>query len=142
MLKLQTQLFLSFAQHTYLKNHIKETACFKSLENPTCISLILTNRPKCFQKSNVFQTGLSDFHKLTFTALKAYFQKNKPKAIKYRNCENLITSCLEIIFWMNCYQNTFKENILIRLRLLLSIYLTDMHHLKKKMWNFSLVTSC
>ena len=28
---------------------------------------------------NVFETGLSDFHKLTFTVLKAYFQKQKPK---------------------------------------------------------------
>ena len=28
---------------------------------------------------NLFETGLSDFHKLTFTVLKAYFQKQKPK---------------------------------------------------------------
>ena len=56
-----------------LKNLIKEPTSFKSLKNPTCIDLILTNRPKCFQNSNVFGTGLSDLHKLTFTALKAYF---------------------------------------------------------------------
>ena len=31
-----------------LKNLIKEPT-FESLENPTCIDLILTNRPKCFQ---------------------------------------------------------------------------------------------
>ena len=68
-----------------LKNLIKEPTCFKSLKNPTCIDLILTNRPKCFQNSNVFETGLSDFHKLTFTVLKAYFQKQKPKVIIYRN---------------------------------------------------------
>ena len=35
--------------------------------------------------SNVFETGLFDFHKLTFTVLKAYFQKQKPTVIKYRN---------------------------------------------------------
>ena len=28
---------------------------------------------------------MSDFDKLTFTVLKAYFQKQKPKVIKYRN---------------------------------------------------------
>ena len=70
-----------------LKNLIKEPTCFKSLKNPTCIDLILTNRPKCFQNSNVFETGLSDFHKLTFTVLKAYFQKQKPKVIRYRSCK-------------------------------------------------------
>ena len=66
-----------------LKNLIKEPTCFKSLENSTCIDFILTNRPKCFQNSNGFETGLSDFHKLTFTVLKAYFQKQKPKVIRY-----------------------------------------------------------
>ena len=68
-----------------LKNLIKEPTYFKSLKNPTCIDLILTNRPKCFQNSNVFETGLSDFHKLTVTVLKAFFQKQKPKVIIYRN---------------------------------------------------------
>ena len=34
---------------------------------------------------NVFGTELSDFHELTFTDLKAYFQKQKPKVIKFRN---------------------------------------------------------
>ena len=68
-----------------LKNLITEPKYFKSLENPTCIDLILTKRLKCFQSSNVFETGLSDFHNLTFTVLKAYFQKQKPKVIKYRN---------------------------------------------------------
>ena len=53
---------------------MKEPTCFKSLENPTCIDLILRNQPKYFQNSNVFETELSDFHKLTFPVLKAYFQ--------------------------------------------------------------------
>ena len=59
-----------------LKNLIKEPKCFKNLKNPTCTDLILTN---------VFETGLCDFHILTFTVLKGYFQKQKPKIIKYRN---------------------------------------------------------
>ena len=87
-----------FCETYNLKNLIKEPTCFKSLKNPTCIDLILTNRPKCFQNSNVFETGLSDFHKLTFTVLKGYFQKQKPKIIKYRNYKNLITICLGMIF--------------------------------------------
>ena len=34
-----------------------------------------------FSKHNVFETGLSDFYKLTFTVLKAYFQKQKPNCL-------------------------------------------------------------
>ena len=41
--------------------------------------LVLTNRPKSFQNSNIFETGLSDFHKLTFTVLKIYFQKQNQR---------------------------------------------------------------
>ena len=46
---------------------------------------MLTNHPKCFQNSGVYQIGISDFHKLTFTVLKTYFQKAKPRIIKYRD---------------------------------------------------------
>ena len=68
-----------------LKSLIKEPTCFKSVDNPSCIDLILTNHPKCFQNSGVYETGISDFHKLTFTVLKTYFQKAKPRIIKYRD---------------------------------------------------------
>ena len=74
-----------FCATNNLNNIIKEPICFKNLKNSTSIDLILTNRPKCLQNSNVFDPGLSDFDKLTFTVLKAYFQKQKAKVIKYRN---------------------------------------------------------
>ena len=43
----------------------------------------ITNHPKCFQNSGVYEIGISDVHKLTFTVLKTYFQKAKPRIIKY-----------------------------------------------------------
>ena len=67
-----------------LKSLIKEPTCFKIVDNPFYIDLILTNHPKSFQDSGVYETGLFDFHKLTFTVLKTYFQKAKPRIIKYR----------------------------------------------------------
>ena len=70
-----------------LKSLIKESKCFKSVDNPSCIDLILINHPKCFQNSGVYETGISDFHKLTFTVLKTYFQKAKSRIIKYRDCK-------------------------------------------------------
>ena len=57
-------------------------------ENPTCADLILTNSPRNFQNSSVFETGLSDFHKLTITVLKQYFPKLKPKGVNYRDYQN------------------------------------------------------
>ena len=74
-----------FCASSKLKSFIKEPTCFKSVDNPSCIDLILTNHPKCFQNSGVYETGISDFHKLTFTVLKTYFQKVKPRIIKYRD---------------------------------------------------------
>ena len=55
------------------------------MDNLSCIDLILTNNPKCFQNSGVYQIDISEFHKLTFTVLKTYFQKAKPRIIKYRD---------------------------------------------------------
>ena len=68
-----------------LKSLIKEPTCFKSVDNRSCIDLILTNHPKCYQNSGVYEAGISDFHKLTFTVLKTYFQKAKARIIKYRD---------------------------------------------------------
>ena len=71
-----------------LKTLIKQKTCYKNPENPSCIDLILTNSPRSFQNSGVFETGLSDFHKLTTTVLRRYFPKLKPKVIIYRDYQN------------------------------------------------------
>ena len=64
---------------------IKENTCFKSLVNPSCIDLILTNRSQSFQNSGAIETGLSDFHKLIITVLKTSFRKKTPIIISYMN---------------------------------------------------------
>ena len=64
---------------------IKEPTCYKNPENPSCIDLILTNNPKCFQSSCVVETGLSDFHKMTVTVMKTTFKKFQPRIIHYRD---------------------------------------------------------
>ena len=46
--------------------------------------LHFTNHPKCLHSSSVYETGLSDFHKLTLTVLKDFHAKHKPKIIQYR----------------------------------------------------------
>ena len=49
---------------------------------------MLTNRPRCFQKTSTVTTGLSDCHKMVVTFLKAHFKKLPPKKIRYRNYKN------------------------------------------------------
>ena len=66
------------------KNIIKEKTSFKNPENPTCIDLILTNRPKSFQDSAVVETGLYDFHKMCVTVMKTYHCRQRPSVTTYR----------------------------------------------------------
>ena len=73
-----------FCQIYGCKNIVKDTTCFKNPINPTCIDLIVTNRPKSFQESEVIETGLSDFHKMILTVMKVFYNKQKPRIIQYR----------------------------------------------------------
>ena len=67
------------------KNLIKEPTCYKNPLNPSCIDLIITNRPNSFQDTNVIETGLSDFHKLIISVMKMFFKKHRPKIISYKD---------------------------------------------------------
>ena len=57
-------------------------------ENPSCIDLILTNKPKSFQGTYVIETGLSDFHRMTLAVLKTHYRKLPPRIINYRDFSN------------------------------------------------------
>ena len=45
----------------------------------------MTNHQKSIHSSSVYETGLSDFHKLTLTVLKTFHVKHKLKIIQYRD---------------------------------------------------------
>ena len=64
----------------------REPTCFKKPNNPSCIDLFLINTIRSFQETQVFETGLSDFHKLVVTPLKSNFPKSPPK--KKNNNDN------------------------------------------------------
>ena len=70
------------------KNLIKEPTCFKNPVNPTCIDFMLKNSYRSFQNSYAIETGLSDFHRMVVTAMKAHFQKQMPKVVTYRDYKN------------------------------------------------------
>ena len=68
---------------------MKEPTCYKNPDNPSCIDLFLTNRPRTFQCTTTIETGISDFHKLVVAVLKTFYKKQRPKIIHYRDYKNL-----------------------------------------------------
>ena len=62
---------------------LKCETSYKHPDRPSCIALILTNRPRSFQRCHIVETGLSDFHKMTATIIKMYFKKKGPRVIHY-----------------------------------------------------------
>ena len=73
----------NFCQIYGCKNIVKDKTCCKNPINPTCTDLVITNRPKSFQEFGVIETGLSDFHKMSLTVMKVFYNKQKPKVIQY-----------------------------------------------------------
>ena len=61
-----------------LKSLVHASTCFKSLNNPSCIDLILTNCYRSFQNTSILSSGLSDCHKMVITVMKT-------RNIFYRN---------------------------------------------------------
>ena len=53
-----------FCQVYNCKNIIKRNTCFKNPANPSCIDLLITNRPAWFHGSMTIETGLPNFQKL------------------------------------------------------------------------------
>ena len=75
----------NFCNSYSLNGLIKQPTCFKNPENPSCIDLILTNKPRSFQSTCVIETGLSDFNRMTVSVLKTHFCKLPPKVVTYRD---------------------------------------------------------
>ena len=77
---------MSVFSDTYnLKNLIKEPTCYQNPNKPSCIDLMLTNKPRSFKHSCVIETGLPDFHRMTITVMKATFEKLQPRVVNYRD---------------------------------------------------------
>eukprot|EP00794_Sanderia_malayensis_P003941 gene3941-4486_t len=78
------QKLASFCDVFGLSNLVTAKTCFTK-NSSSSIDVILTNREKSFQKTSIFETGLSDYHGLVLTILKSHIPRLKPKIIKYRN---------------------------------------------------------
>ena len=87
------QPILDFCHDYNCQNIIQDKTCFKNPQNPSCIDLIITNRQRSFQNSTVIETGLSDFHKMSLSIMNAFYKKQRPNIIRYRNYRNFNNEC-------------------------------------------------
>ena len=74
-----------FCNQYKLKSLNKDATCYKNIDNPSCIDLLLTNSAKSFESTCTIETGLSDFHKLVVTVLNEKHERMPPKVMQYRN---------------------------------------------------------
>ena len=96
------QYIEDFCQVYCCRNILHDKTCFKNPQRPTCIDLIITNKPKSFQDSMAIETGLSDFHKMTLTVMKVFYKKRKSNLINYRSYKN---------FDNTTFMNDVKKNL-------------------------------
>ena len=78
----------TFGEFYKLRNLIIKSMCFKNPKNPTCIDLILTNKPFAFKNIYVINKGPSDFHKMIVAVMKMHFPKMKPQVVSYWKFED------------------------------------------------------
>ena len=73
----------NFHHEHELSNVVNEKTCFKNMQNPSCIDLLLTNNSCAFQQTTTVCSGLSHCHKLVFntvlTVLKTSIPKGNPR---------------------------------------------------------------
>ena len=75
----------SFLYEHELSNLVKEKTCFKNMQNPNCIDLLLISNICFFQETTTVCSGLSDCPKLVLTVLKTCIPKGNPRQITYRD---------------------------------------------------------
>ena len=87
--ELTNEAVSDFSQVYDCRNIIKKTpTCFKKPQIPSCIDLIITNKPRSCEMFMTIETELSNFHKLSLTVMKVFYKKQEPNIIKYRSYRN------------------------------------------------------
>ena len=75
---------VSFSDVYGLSNLVTTKTCFAK-NSSSSIDVFLTSWPRCFQKTSVFETGISDYHGLVISFMKSHHPRLKPKILKYRS---------------------------------------------------------
>ena len=115
------------------KNLVENKTCLKSIEDPSCVDLIITDKPGSFQHTNVFEIGISNHHELVTAVMEAKFTKASSKYVHYHNYKNFneqdfkleLRGKLEVDVidasyetFHNVYLNVLKENTPIKTKVI------------------------
>ena len=91
------------------KHIIKKRTCFKSLSNPSCIDLVITNSSSIFQNTKAISTGLSGFHTMVVSVLKHTFHRSTLKELVYRDYKNVDRVIRELEDKLNQQINEYEH---------------------------------
>ena len=116
------QTLIEFNDQYSSKNIVKDPTCFKNMNNPSTIDLIITNNSRSCWNTKTFVNGLSDFHALVVTTLNIKYDKPKPREVLYRDWKNFNLSNFQrdllVFFSSGCVDyNTFETMFLSTLNL-------------------------
>ena len=77
------------------------------------MDLLVTNFKPSFMNTNVFETGISDHHKIISTIMKLHFTRESPKAKYYRDYRKFDIDCFssELSRQLNSVFRSIKENV-------------------------------
>ena len=78
---------INFMSNKCLSNLIKGPTCFKSASRSMTDLFLATNK-YLFQKTNSFETVISDHHHLIATVIKITYERFSPKLLTYRSYEH------------------------------------------------------
>ena len=93
--------YLSDFCKTYsLKNLILGKNCFKAASGAS-VGVMLTYRPRQFQKTDIIQTAISDHRKLIVSFFSKYFARLPPKTMNTETIKELIRNA----FFTNLIKN-------------------------------------
>ena len=70
-----------------LENLIRGNTCV-TVGHASSIDVILTNKKRSFKNSGTVATGVSDFHKMVLTIMRACHERLKPNKIRYHSYKN------------------------------------------------------
>ena len=91
----------SFCTLFKLKSTVNQPTRYKNPENPSCIDLFLTNCARSFHNTCLYETSLSDFHKLVVTILRT--------SLNHCLAKSLNTEITRIL--MNINSDFYSKNV-------------------------------
>ena len=75
--------FINFLDFRRLSNLMKQKTCYKKPGNSVYINLILVKCHRSLQSTNMFETGLFDFHQMTVSVFNSHFPKKEPRIFSF-----------------------------------------------------------